>query len=82
MTDRYSHMDLADMRQALTALAPTMKPTPDAPREILAPNHCYGTATFSARKTKAPKAQDFSSHFGALIGAELRVRPALKHSGA
>ena len=74
MTDRYSQIDLIDMRQALTALAPTMKATPNAPREILAPNHCYGTATFLAGSSKAPKAGDFSMSLGALDGAEHRVR--------
>jgi integrase-like protein len=75
MTDRYTHLDVEDMRAALTKVSGQgMTATPTAPMEVLAPNDCYDTAKSVNANKKAPKPGKFSWDFGAVVGAEHRVR--------
>ena len=88
MTDRYTHLDLDDMRQALTKLSGTgMAATPDAPMQAftstaptssvagkLVKSHSHSTAAKASVKRKAPTPSGKLSETGAFIGAEHRVR--------
>jgi hypothetical protein len=88
MTDRYTHLDLDDMREALSKLsAKGASATPNAPMialSVAAPAsstarklaliYCHSTAAAIPAKEKTPAPRVMLSETGAFVGAEHRVR--------